>query len=77
MLSFFSTPRCERHLVTPPNVRAVRIGALDILNRATVSSLQAERTIKNVLRAEKPQVAARFAVVFQSRRDDSRILSRQ
>jgi glycosyltransferase involved in cell wall biosynthesis len=53
---FFHATR-ERHLVTPPNVRAVRIGALDILNRATVSSLQAERTIKNVLRAEKPQVA--------------------
>ncbi len=53
---FFHATR-ERHLVTPPNVRAVRIGALDILNRATVSSLQAERTIKNVLYAERPQVA--------------------
>lgn len=53
---FFHATR-ERHLVTPPNVRAVRIGALDILNRATVSSLRAERTIESVLRAERPQVA--------------------
>jgi glycosyltransferase involved in cell wall biosynthesis len=53
---FFHATR-ERHLVTPPNVRAVRIGAVDILNRATVSSLRAERTIKNVLRNERPQVA--------------------
>lgn len=53
---FFHATR-ERHLVTPPNVRAVRIGALDILNRATVSSLRAERTIRNVLRAERPQIA--------------------
>lgn len=53
---FFHATR-ERHLVTPPNVRAVRIGAFDILNRATVSSLRAERTIKNVLRTERPQVA--------------------
>lgn len=53
---FFHATR-ERHLVTPPNVRAVRIGAFDILNRATVSSLRAERTIKNVLRSERPQVA--------------------
>ncbi|MCC7165826.1 MAG: glycosyltransferase family 4 protein [Anaerolineae bacterium] len=53
---FFHATR-ERHLITPPNVRAVRIGALDILNRATVSSLRAERTIKNVLRNERPQLA--------------------
>lgn len=53
---FFHATR-ERHLVTPPNVRAVRIGALDILNRATVSSLRAEKTIENVLRYERPQVA--------------------
>lgn len=53
---FFHATR-ERHLVTPPNVRAIRIGAFDILNRATVSSLRAERTIKNVLRSERPQVA--------------------
>ncbi len=53
---FFHATR-ERHLVTPPNVRAVRIGAFDILNRATVSSLRAERVIKNVLRSERPQVA--------------------
>lgn len=53
---FFHATR-ERHLVTPPNVRAVRIGAFDILNRATVSSLRAERTIKNVLRSERPHLA--------------------
>lgn len=53
---FFHATR-ERHLVTPPNVRAVRIGALDILNRATVSSLRAERTIENVLRHERPGIA--------------------
>lgn len=53
---FFHATR-ERHLVTPPNVRAVRIGALDILNRATVSSLRAERTIGNVLRHERPGIA--------------------
>lgn len=53
---FFHATR-ERHLITPPNVRAIRIGGLDILNRAMVSSLQAERTIKNVLRAERPQLA--------------------
>lgn len=53
---FFHATR-ERHLITPPNVRAVRIGAFDILNRATVSSLRAERTIKNVLRSERPHVA--------------------
>ncbi len=54
---FFYHATRERHLVTPPNVRAIRIGAFDILNRATVSSLRAEQTIKNVLRAERPQVA--------------------
>lgn len=53
---FFHATR-ERHLITPPNVRAVRIGALDLLNRATVSSLRAERTIENVLRHERPQIA--------------------
>lgn len=53
---FFHATR-ERHLVTPPNVRAVRIGALDLLNRATVSSLRAEKTIENVLRHERPQIA--------------------
>lgn len=53
---FFHATR-ERHLVTPPNVRAVRIGALDVLNRATVSSLRAERTIENVLRHERPEIA--------------------
>lgn len=53
---FFHATR-ERHLVTPPNVRAVRIGALDVLNRATVSSLRAEKTIENVLRHERPQIA--------------------
>lgn len=54
---FFYHATRERNLVTPPTVRAVRIGALDILNRATVSSLQAERTIKQVLHAERPQLA--------------------
>lgn len=54
---FFYHATRERHLVTPPNVRAIRIGALDIMNRATFSSLQAERTIKNVLSMEKPAVA--------------------
>lgn len=53
---FFHATR-ERHLVTPPNVRAVRIGALDILNRATVSSLRAERTIQHILQTESPQAA--------------------
>ncbi|MBI4672691.1 MAG: glycosyltransferase family 4 protein [Chloroflexi bacterium] len=53
---FFHATR-ERRLVTPPNVRAVRIGALDIMKRATFSSLQAERTIKNVLGTEQPAVA--------------------
>ncbi len=54
---FFYHATRERRLVTPPNVRAIRIGALDIMNRATLSSLQAERTIKNVLSIEKPAVA--------------------
>ncbi len=54
---FFYHATRERHLVTPPNVRAVRIGALDIMKRATVASLQAERTIKNILRLELPAVA--------------------
>jgi glycosyltransferase involved in cell wall biosynthesis len=53
---FFHATR-ERHLVTPPNVRAVRIGAFDILNRATVSSLRAEKTIKHILDVEQPEVA--------------------
>jgi glycosyltransferase involved in cell wall biosynthesis len=61
---FFHATR-ERNLVTPPNVRAVRIGALDILNRATVSSLQAERTIKNVLIAEQPE-AAHVSISFSN-----------
>lgn len=52
---FFHATR-ERHLITPPNVRAVRIGALDILNRATVSSLRAEKTIRAVLSTESPHV---------------------
>lgn len=54
---FFYHATRERHLVTPPNVRAIRIGALDIMNRATVASLQAERVIKNVLQMERPAVA--------------------
>jgi glycosyltransferase involved in cell wall biosynthesis len=54
---FFYHSTRERGLVTPPNVRAVRIGALDIMNRATLSALQAERTIQNVLRMEQPSVA--------------------
>lgn len=53
---FFHATR-ERRLVMPPNVRSVRIGALDIWDRATVSSLRAERTIKNILRAERPEAA--------------------
>lgn len=54
---FFYHATRERHLITPPNVRAVRIGALDIMKRATVASLQAERTIRNVLRMERPALA--------------------
>lgn len=54
---FFYHATRERHLVTPPNVRAIRIGALDIMKRATVASLQAERVIKNVLQMERPAVA--------------------
>lgn len=54
---FFYHATREKHLVTPPNVRAVRIGALDIMKRATVSSLQAERVIRNVLHTERPAAA--------------------
>ncbi|MCG3140433.1 MAG: D-inositol-3-phosphate glycosyltransferase [Anaerolineae bacterium] len=54
---FFYHATRERHLVTPPNVRAIRIGALDIMKRATVASLQAERIIKNTLSMERPAVA--------------------
>lgn len=56
VIFFFHASR-ERDLVTPPSTRAVRMGALDIWNRATVSAPQAHRTIKNVLRQERPHVA--------------------
>lgn len=53
---FFHAAR-ERDLVTPPNIRAVRIGSLDFFNRGTVSAPHAPRIIKNVLREEQPLVA--------------------
>lgn len=54
---FFFQATQERDLVTPPSTRAVRIGALDLWNRATLSSPRAHRTIRNVLKQEHPQVA--------------------
>ncbi len=56
VLFFYHAAR-EKLLLPPPNVHAVRIGALDILNRATVSSLRAERTIRHTFERERPDVA--------------------
>ncbi len=56
VLFFYHATR-EHLVMPPPNVRAIRIGALDILNRAVVSSLRAERTIRHVLETQRPAVA--------------------
>lgn len=54
---FFHHATRERNVVTPPNSRTVRVGALDILSRATLSSLRAVRLIRNILTQEAPDVA--------------------
>ncbi|MGE5140117.1 MAG: glycosyltransferase family 4 protein [Rudaea sp.] len=56
VLFFYHAAR-EKLVMPPPDVHAIRIGALDILNRAMVSSLRAERLIRHTLEAERPQVA--------------------
>ena len=56
VLFFYHAAR-EKLVMPPPNVHAIRIGALDILNRATVSSLRAERTIRHTFERERPDVA--------------------
>ncbi len=45
---FYHAPR-ERLVMPPPNVHAIRIGALDILNRAVVSAPRAQQTIRHIL----------------------------
>ncbi len=56
VMFFYHAPR-ERVVMPPPNVRAFRIGALDILNRAVVSSPRALNIIRGALEAERPAVA--------------------
>ncbi len=56
VLFFYHATR-ERDVVWPPNVQGIRIGALDILNRAVVSSPRAERIIRNTLAQQQPEVA--------------------
>ncbi len=56
VLFFYHATR-EHLVMPPPNVHAIRIGALDILNRAVVSSLRAERIIRHALETERPAVA--------------------
>ncbi|MGB8645770.1 MAG: glycosyltransferase family 4 protein [Anaerolineae bacterium] len=56
VLFFYHAAR-EKLVLPPPNVHAIRIGALDILNRAVVSSLRAERTIRHAFEREQPDVA--------------------
>ncbi len=54
---FFYHGAREKLLMPAPDVHGIRIGALDILNRAVVSSLRAERTIRHTLVNERPDVA--------------------
>ncbi len=56
-LLFFYHAAREKLVMPPPNVHAIRIGALDILNRAVVSSLRAERNIRHTFERERPDVA--------------------
>jgi glycosyltransferase involved in cell wall biosynthesis len=54
---FFYHATRERIVMPPPNVHAVRIGALDILNRAVVSSPRAQHIIRHTLETMRPAVA--------------------
>lgn len=54
---FFYHATRERIVMPPPDVQAVRIGALDILNRAVVSSPRAVRTIRHAFETMRPDVA--------------------
>lgn len=56
VLFFYHATR-ERIVMPPPNVHAIRIGALDILNRAVVSSPRAHRIIHSALEETCPAVA--------------------
>jgi glycosyltransferase involved in cell wall biosynthesis len=56
VMFFYHAPR-ERLVMPLPDVHAIRIGALDILNRAVVSAPQAERTIRHALAMGRPDVA--------------------
>lgn len=54
---FFYHATRERIVMPPPHVHAVRIGALDILNRAVVSSPRAQAIIRHTLETARPEVA--------------------
>jgi glycosyltransferase involved in cell wall biosynthesis len=54
---FFYHATRERIVMPPPDVHAIRIGALDILNRAVVSMPRAQRIIRHSLETTRPDVA--------------------
>lgn len=54
---FFYHATRERIVMPSPDVHAIRIGALDILNLAVVSSPRAQRTIRHTLGTMHPDVA--------------------
>lgn len=56
VLFFYHATR-EHLVMPPPNVQAIRIGALDILNRAVVSAPRAQRVIRHALETEHPDIA--------------------
>ena len=54
---FFYHATHERIVMPPPDVHAIRIGALDILNRAVVSSPRAQRIIRHTFETTHPNIA--------------------
>src|SRR5437867_11499237 len=54
---FFYPATRERKVMPPPDVQPVRIGALDFLTRAVVSSPRAERLFRPALESARPAVA--------------------
>lgn len=54
---FFYHATRERIVMPPPDVQAIRIGALDILNRAVVSAPRAQRIIRHTLESTRPDIA--------------------
>jgi glycosyltransferase involved in cell wall biosynthesis len=54
---FFYLATRERIVMPPPDVHAIRIGALDILNRAVVSSPRAQQIIRHSFETMRPDIA--------------------